>query len=259
MRELLRATLTILATLTIVYFVQQPEPPTRTKPARREAPERVDLQPLVARIATLEAELAELRDRPAVERVEVIRERVAAATPTAAVPADPRFDSLGSVELRARAAALRGVDAVDAWHALLRRDLDRAERRDALDSLARLHLKSEDYRSAATRLREALELEGSLATPKAHGMSHSLAWALAYDGDPRAARDELDRLLAEGSISESVEASARSAVAGWSMQIGDHDRARTEYAALVKRWLHGESEVLRNVAEAAQNQLTRLN
>jgi hypothetical protein len=198
-----------------------------------------------ARLDRIERELAALRERP----VAPAREQ------------DPRFRDLDDAQLRAYAVELShepGIEAVDAWYALLRRELHPAERASALDAVANLHIEMKDPASAAAAWGKALETEGVRGTQRAQGYAHSRAWALLQGGDPDGALAELDRLLSEPKLAAGVESSARLAAAGWAYQLGDADRARAEYQAVIDRWGRSTSASLRERADIASRAMANL-
>jgi len=281
MKEILRAVLTVGAAVAVVLAVEG----ARERPVVvRDGGAREDRTPeLLARLDALEgrlaAEVAALRAEAAdaqapaaagpgvAERLTHLEEGIAAlrAAPAHDAPPreeDERFRGLSNLELRAHAVALSqepGAEAVDAWCTLLRRELAPEERVQALDDLAHVHVKLKDWTSAAARWSEAIETVGGRGTPRGQGFSHSLAWARSYGGDPGAARDELDRLLAEPNVTEAVEASARSAAASFSIQLGDDGRAREELERIVDRWARSPEEHYRRIAESAARRLAELN
>jgi len=217
-------------------------PPAEPAPAAAETP---PTPPAIdeARLDRLEQEIEALKARPAPPPREE----------------DPRFKDLDDAQLRAHAIDLSrepGLEAIDAWYTLLRRDLPPGQRTDALDAVANVHVKLKDYASAANAWAAALEVEGVRGTQRAH--AHSRGWALFYSGDPQRALKEMDLLLAEPGLTEATESSARLAAAGWAYGAGDADRARREYQAVIDRWSRSPNETFRKRAEIAVNTMANL-
>ena len=207
-------------------------------------PERARNDKLMQRLTELERELADSRSR--LER---------------RAEEDPRFRHLTDEQVRVRAMVHSkepGAEAVDAWNALLRRDLSADQRSDALSELAHVHRKLRDYPSAAALLGQALDHAGGRNTQKGQGHSHSRAWVLAYDGKHDEALTELDLLLQQPAITDAVESSARSAAASFAQMLGDSERARRELQMLVDKYQASQDAHFRGVAERAAKRLATL-
>lgn len=271
MKEVLRLALACVVSAGTVLAIQGMRPPAAPRATVAAAPVAPDPE-LLARIDELERRLATPTPvsepeapppPPAVDdtRIERLERAVAAleARPTAtAREEDPRFRNFDDGQLRAHAAELSGLEAIDAWYTLLRRDLPPDERASALDAVANVHVKLKDYPSAVAAWGQALETEGVRGTQRAHGFMLSRGWALCYGGNQQAALQEMDRLLAEPGLTEAVESSARLNAGAWSYMIGDKDRARREYQGVIDRWAASPHEAFRKRVEIASNTMANL-
>lgn len=269
MKELLRWTLAVAAAAGVVLVIQG----SRETPAPRRVPEtrdpRVDevsrdLDAILRRLAAMEAALARPAERPEpppaaapaddgrLDRVERQLAELLRRPPAPPLEEDPRFRGLSDLQLRGHAMALEpGAEAIDAWNAYLGRDLGPADRARALNDLATVHRKLDDYASAAAIWGEALEVEGVRGTEAGQGYSHSRAWALSWSGDREGALAELDVLLSDPKITEAVETSARMAAGSFAYQLGDRERARRELQTIIDRWSRSPHRVFRDRAAGA--------
>lgn len=274
MKEVLRLALACVVSAGTVLAIQGLRPASAPRASVSTAPAATEPE-LLARLDEIERRLS--TPTPAAEdeapppppviddarldrlerEIEALKARPAATTREE----DPRFRGFDDAQLRAHAVELSrepGIEAIDAWYTLLRRDLPPEQRTDALDAVANVHLKLKDYASAANAWGAALEVEGVRGTQRGHGIEHSRAWATFYSGNPQGALKEMDRLLAEPGLTESTESSARLAAAGWAYGSGDADRARCEYQAVIDRWSRSPHDAFRQRAESAARAMANL-
>jgi tetratricopeptide (TPR) repeat protein len=272
MRELLRLALACAVSAGTVLAIQGLRPPAAPRAAVAAAPATDEA--LLARLDELERRLATppaepeppvaappVVDDARIERLEREIEALKSRPVEQPRDEDPRFKNLDDAQLRAHAVELSrepGLEAIDAWYTLLRRDLPPDQRAEALDGVADVHWKLKDYASAANAWGAALEVEGVRGTQRAQGLLHSRGWALLYSGNPQRALKEMDQLLAEPGLTESVESSARLAAASWAYGSGDAERARNEYQAVIDRWSRSPHEALRQRAESASRAMANL-
>jgi hypothetical protein len=227
-------------------LVLDPGAPT-PGPPDRETEQPRELAEALARLEDLASDL-----EAGMRRVDARLERLeaagsAGARPRAVGPTNAEriermkesFADLTDEELHRRADELRGKDvraAAAAYLSLLERPLDAAGEAAVLVDLATV------YRyfpggSTQTLQREALERAIELAgadSEKGLEAAYVLTWTLSEQGDVRGALELAERVAASPGADEVRRGLAHWAAGLFAVKLGDSDRARREFAEVLK-------------------------
>jgi tetratricopeptide (TPR) repeat protein len=247
--------------------------------ARRDGQVRAPMSPAVAdrRPDALAEESGQVR--VLLERLERVEEEVAALRAIVAERRDHRVDAPGAAGSPAESedpaldeAALRKLkeDAV-------RGGAESAERRAALEALARvatqskdpqlraeawleqgnIYFQAKDYRHAAEVWRRSVD-EVGLVGDTGQTACFQLGWALCFSGDAAAAFDASRRVMDTPDLSRPVYANARWASAVFAAAKGDAPTARALYEGMIAEYGDDSDQYYRRIATMSRQGLAQL-